>query len=54
MWLVLELLVPLGGLLATWRAVPSGEVSPPRSGPTAAADEAGDTWLFGGYAEEEG
>ena len=51
MCVVLQLFAPLG-LLASWRAVP-GEISPPRSGPAAATDEAGDTWLFGGYAEEQ-
>ena len=54
MTLALAILYPLGLFATTWRAVPSGKVSPPRSGPTAAADEAGNTWLFGGYAEEEG
>ena len=54
MTLALAILYPLGLFATTWRTVPSGKVSPPRSGPTAAADEAGNTWLFGGYAEEEG
>ena len=47
-------------LTASWQALPPGAEqawrgsSPPRSGPTAAADSDGNTWLFGGYAEPEG
>ena len=42
------------GLRASWR--PAGALPgsvPPRSGPTASADAAGDVWLFGGYAETD-
>ena len=40
------------GLTASWQPV-GKKISPPRSGPTAAADEQA-VWLFGGYAEPEG
>jgi len=49
-------------LTASWQPVPADDAwqrtartsSPPRSGPTASADQAGNVWLFGGYAEPEG
>lgn len=51
------MVLPLAaGLTASWKQAASSlrGSSPPRSGPTAAADDAGNTWLFGGYAEPEG
>lgn len=39
---------------ATWRKSTNPQIWPPRSGHTAATDEQGRVWLFGGYVEEEG
>lgn len=39
---------------ATWRKSTSPRIWPPRSGHTAATDEQGRVWLFGGYIEEDG
>ena len=61
--LLLHVMPSLAALIASWKAAPGAErswletfktSSPPRSGATAAADAAGQVWLFGGYAEPEG
>jgi len=60
MWSVLFAPMITAALRASWQPAAGSSwessfrtSSPPRSGATAAADEAGTVWLFGGYAEPD-
>lgn len=60
MWSVLFAPTITAALSASWQPAAGSSwessfrtSSPPRSGATAAADEAGTVWLFGGYAEPD-
>ena len=47
-------LLPEATVFALKFSSTAGPVTPPRSGHTASADENGNVFLFGGYAEHEG